>query len=148
MSSFTEAWFEPVYLPNGKRKTRNGRPVFAVRGPAGDGFVYEIGFKGSGLGIKCREGYETDLASDPTGILDLTGVAVQAAVEFALHDLLREDTRFSKLASDAILLMAMEARGVDPLVRELIFAAVRSNNSRTRHNPDELVFGPGVMPPY
>ncbi len=148
MSSFTEATFEQVLLPDGSPKLRRGRKVFAVRGRDGDGFVYEIGYLGSGLQVKVAEGLETDLGSDPTGVLDLTGVALYAVKSFALHDALRENGLFTKLATDAIFLMAMEAEEVPPMYRELIFAAVRTNNSRTRHNPDDLVFEGVEMPPY
>lgn len=109
---------------------------------------FDIGYEGSGLSIRAPAGFITDLGSDPTGILDLTGVAKTAVRSFIVHDLLCENTLFTRLAADAIFLMAMEAEGVPPLWRELIFAAVRTNDSRERHNPDELIFGDVVFPPY
>lgn len=143
MSSFTAANFELV-----PGKLRRGRKVYRIKGQGGDGFRFWIGYENSGLCVHVPEGFETDLGSDPTGILDLTGVALYAVRSFALHDLLRENTLFTKLTSDAIFLTAMEAEGVPPLYRELIFAAVRTNDSRARHNPDAIVFGGVEQPPY
>lgn len=139
MSAFTEARTE-LYRPGGLFQ----RPLVRLL----DDLAYDIGYKGSGLTVRAKAGFITDLGSDPTGILDLTGVALLAKRSFIVHDLLRENILFSKLASDAIFLMAMEAEGVPELPRELIFAAVRTNHSRRRRNPDELVFGAAEMPPY
>lgn len=139
MSAFTEARTE-LFRPGGLFR----RPLVRLL----DDLAYDIGYKGSGLTVRARAGFVTDLGSDPTGILDLVGVAPLAAKSFIIHDLLRENTLFSKLASDAIFLMAMEAEGVPDLARELIFAAVRTNAGRRRRNPDELVFGDVEMPPY
>lgn len=137
MSSFTAA--KIVEIPR-----RGHRRQFSVIG----GFSFDVGYKGSGWQIRIPDGFVTDLASDPTGILDLTGASLHAIKSFIVHDWLRENTLFSKISSDAIFLMAMEAEGVPPLWRELIFAAVRTNNSRTRYNPDEAVFVGVEMPPY
>ena len=142
MSSFTESRIER--LPY---RSSEGRPLFAVRGVAGNGFFFDIGYEGSGLRVHVKEGFVTDLASDPTGILDLTGAALKAIKAIILHDMLCENTLFTRLTADAICLMAMEAEGTPLIWRELIFAAIRTNTSRARRNPDELVFEP-EMPPY
>ncbi len=144
MSSFTEARFEPVYLPGGRRKKRSGRPVFAIRGAAGDGLRYDIGFLGSGLSVFVPEGFETDGPSDPTGVLQLLGVAPTMMRASAVHDMLREDLRFTKLQSDAVFLMAMETEGTPPIWREAAFNSVRLNQSRSKHQPADEV----EMPPY
>jgi hypothetical protein len=144
VSSFTEARWERVYLPDGRPKTRGGRPVFAIRGAGRDGFRYEIGFVGSGLSVHVPEGFETDVVSDPTGVLALVGATRRMIKSSAVHDCLREDLRFTKLQSDAVFLMAMETEGTDPLWREVAFNAVRLNQSRTQHQE-----GPAVdWPPY
>lgn len=137
MSSFTEATVVEIAPARGRRQ-------FVVVG----GFTFDVGYKGSGWQIRIPDGFVTDLASDPTGILDLTGASLYAVKSFIVHDWLRENTLFTKISSDAIFLMAMEAEGVPALWRELIFSAVRMNNSRTRHNPDAAVFGGVEMPPY
>lgn len=142
MSSFTEARWERVYLPDGRPKTRGGRAVFAIRGVAGDGLRYDIGWVGSGLSVHVPEGFETDVVSDPTGVLALVGATRRMIKASAVHDCLREDLRFTKLQSDAVFLMAMETEGTDPLWREVAFNAVRLNGSRAQHQAAEVVWPP------
>lgn len=96
------------------------------------------------------EGYESD---GPSGIPPLLRPLISPFLATLIaasgvHDALRENTLFSKLDGDCIFLMAMEAAGTPEPIRELAFDLVRGNYSRTRHNPDELVFGNVVMPPY
>lgn len=141
MSRVTPATFERI---EGRSA---GRPLFVVRGATGDGFRLHIGYEGSGLSVHVKEGFVTDLASDPTGIMQLTGAGWLARYAVTIHDRLCEDTLYTRLEADAILLIAMEATGVPVIWRELIFAAVRTNTSRARRNLDELVFDV-VMPPY
>lgn len=142
MSSFTDATFQPLI---GVR--RQGRQVYKIFGAQGDGFWYDVGYIGSGFRVHVREGYETDLASDPTGLLQVWGIAEKGVKSFAIHDTLRENTLFTKLQSDAIFLMAMETEGMPALWRDAIFDIVRGNSSRLRHNPDDRVFDV-VMPPH
>lgn len=133
MSSFTEATFEKVVLANGKPKLRNGRQVYAIRGSNGNGFYYDIGKLGSGLRVHVPEGFETDGPSAPALILWAmpTKHMVKSA---AIHDMLREDLSFTLLECDVIFLAAMEAEKTPVVWRELAFAAVRTNTSRTKHN--------------
>lgn len=149
MSSFTKATFEPVFLADGRRKKRAGAPVFRVKGEAGDGFRFYIGYEGSGLEVHVEEGYETDVVSGiPPLLRSLLARFLETMVlSAAVHDVARENGLFSKLAGDCLFLMAMEAEGTPPIARELAFKLVRLNDSRTRHNPDELVFAVD-MPPY
>lgn len=141
MSGFTPATWERT----GGRLS--GRPLFVVRGALGDGYRLNIGYIGSGLSIHVKEGFVTDLASDPTGIMELTGIGWAARYAVTIHDTLRENTLFSLIEADALLLIALEVAEIPPLWRELIFSVVRTNRSRARHNPDAAVFGVD-MPPY
>ncbi len=121
MSSFTRALLEPTGA------TRGGRAVFRVAAP----FTFEIGQVGSGFGITVPTGFESDLASVPWWALHLVNVGALAR-SAVLHDFLRERLAFSKIEGDAIFLTAMAAEGVTAWQRELVFAAVRVNQSRAR----------------
>ncbi|MES2086549.1 MAG: hypothetical protein V4514_19885 [Pseudomonadota bacterium] len=61
----------------------------------------------------------------------------------AVHDMLREDLRFTKLETDAYFLMAMETEGTPLLVRWAAYRAVRLNGSRAAHQQEfrKGVFG-------
>lgn len=121
MSSFTDALLAPT------GQTRNGRAVYRVA----QAFRYDIGYLGSGLSVTVPAGFETDGPSVPWWAVKI--VDVGAFVRSAcVHDRLREDLRFTKLDGDAVFLTAMEAEGVKPWQRELIFLAVRLNGSRNR----------------
>lgn len=152
MSSFTKAELEPVIDPaTGKQKRRAGRPVYRV---AKD-FYWELGFKGSGLRIYARKGYETDGPSRPTlaspGLFNklaavLLAVVPQRVWELAvpgsvIHDILREDLRFSLDEGNAVFWLCLEAVGMDGFWRDRLFDAVRSNTSRKRHNAEDLISG-------
>ncbi len=121
MSSFTRALLEPTGA------TRAGRAVFRVAEP----FTFEIGRVGSGFGITVPAGFESDLASVPWWALHLVNVGALAR-SAVLHDFLREQLAFSKVEGDAIFLTAMAADSVRAWQRELVFAAVRLNQSRAR----------------
>jgi hypothetical protein len=121
MSSFTRALLEPTGA------TRAGRAVFRVAEP----FTFEIGRVGSGFGIIVPAGFESDLASVPWWALHLVNVGALAR-SAVLHDFLREQLAFSKVEGDAIFLTAMAADSVRAWQRELVFAAVRLNQSRAR----------------
>lgn len=121
MSSFTRALLGPTGA------TRAGRAVFRVAEP----FTFEIGRVGSGFGITVPAGFESDLASVPWWALHLVNVGALAR-SAVLHDFLRERLAFSKVEGDAIFLTAMAAENVCAWQRELVFAAVRLNRSRTR----------------
>lgn len=121
MSGFTRALLEPTGA------TRKGRAVFRVVAP----FTFEIGQVGSGFGITVPAEFESDLASVPWWALHLVNVGALAR-SAVLHDFLRERLTFSKIEGDAIFLTAMAAEGVRAWQRELVFAAVRLNQSRAR----------------
>lgn len=127
MSSFTEATFEET------GKKIGGRKVYRIKGRDGMGLRYYIGFEGSGQSVHVPEGFLTDGPSAPPFLRWLlpVGKMVKAA---AVHDMLREDDRYSLIECDAIFLMAMQAEGTPALWREAAFAAVRTNSSRTKHN--------------
>ncbi|MFN3573620.1 MAG: DUF1353 domain-containing protein [Phenylobacterium sp.] len=135
MSSFTAARWEPT----GEKS--EGRPVYAIRGEAGDGFRFYIGFKGSTLSVHVPEGFLTDGPSIPGFVRwAIPKSVIEACLKSsAVHDLLCEDPRFTRLAADAIFLTAMEAEGTPPFWREVFFRAVRTNDSKARRNPDEIV---------
>ena len=138
MSSFTEATFEPVHLADGRLKTRAGRPVYRIKGAAGNGFDFEIGFLGSGIRIHVPEDFETDGPSVPLPVKKILPVARMMKAS-ALHDRLREDTRFTKLEGDCAYLIAMEAEDTPEWAREAAFSAVRLNRSRSKHNPPQML---------
>ena len=121
MSAFTQALLTPTGA------TREGRAVYRVV----NGFTFDIGFLGSGLAVTVPAGFESDGPSVPSWALRIVdvGAFIRSAI---VHDMLRQDLRFTKLDGDAIFLTAMQAEGVTPWQRELIFLAVRLNNSRAR----------------
>ena len=123
MSSFTEAKFIKL-LPK-----RSGRTLYITEKQ----FQYDIGYEGSGLCVKVPAGFQTDGPSIPPllqKLLPLRNMIKSCAV----HDMLREDYRFTKLEGDAIFLSAMQAEKTPFILRELAFLLVRLNNSRKRHN--------------
>ena len=145
MSSFTEASFEAVYLADGSSKLRGGRQVYKIRGADGAGLRWDVGYLGSGLGVHVPEGFETDGPSAPLWLLPLLPVRRMVKAS-AVHDMLREDVRWTKLETDAIFLMAMETEGTPLWARVLAYKAVRLNRSRTGHQPPAGV-EPDLTPP-
>lgn len=146
MSSFTDARWEPARLSDGRPKKRGGRQVYRIKGADGDGFYYEIGYRGSGLRVHVKEDFETDGPSIPGVVRWLVPPSVieKSLKSAAVHDKLREDDRFTPLECDCVFLMAMQAEGTPNYWREQFFRAVRTNNSRARANPDDQlgdVFG-------
>jgi hypothetical protein len=142
-SSFTAATWEPIVDAHGKAVRIDGRRVYRILGPEGRGFTYEVGFLGSGLRVRVPEGFITDGPSIPSIIRwavpkKAIGQAMKSA---AVHDLLREDERFTLLEGDSIFYMCMEAEGTPAFWRERFFDAVRQNKNRTKHNTKELVSG-------
>lgn len=136
MSSFTRATWR--WIPDALRA---GRPEAEILGEAGDGFHFWIGRPDSGCSIHVPEGFRTDGASIPKWILRLLpsrfrrwilGQLLKAA---AVHDRMREDLRFELEDADCIFLLAMYAERTNPMVRLLAFHLVRTNRSRTLHNP-------------
>lgn len=142
MSTFTAARWEPT----GEKD--DGRPVYAIRGETGDGFYFYIGFKGSTLWVHVPEGFLTDGPSIPSALRwAIPKSAIQACLKAsAVHDLLCEDPRFSRATADAIFLTAMEAEGTPAFWREAFFQAVRTNKSKARRNPDEVVLAATTSP--
>jgi hypothetical protein len=147
LSSFTAAKFEPVILPNGKQKTREGRKVFRVLGADGDGMRFHVGFPGSGISVHVPEGFETDGPSIPTlqseGLAAALGLITwvvpqsarnRAMKASAVHDLLCEDPRFERAAADGEYWVAMSAEGTPRFWRWVFFRAVTLNKSKERHN--------------
>lgn len=135
MSSFTAAAWEPT----GEKD--EGRPLYAIRGAEGDGFDFYIGYKGSSLWVHVPEGFLTDGPSIPSIVRwAIPKSVIQATLKSAaVHDLLCEDPRFERHEADAIFLTAMYAEGTPSFWREVFFQAVRTNKSKARRNPDELV---------
>lgn len=134
MSSFTEADWRRVA---GRR--RDWRPVYAPAGP----FRFYIGAPDPDRGcwIEVPAGFETDFASLPTWLMVilwlvglLRSVCDQLAIPAALHDFMREGLEFELIDGDALFLVAMKARRVNPVLREIAFLAVRTNRDRIRHN--------------
>lgn len=127
MSSFTEATFEDSGLTVGTRK------FYRIKGRDGNGFFYHIGYVGSGVTVHVPEGFLTDGPSAPPLLRWLLPVGKMVKAS-AVHDMLREDERYTLIECDAVFLMAMQAEGTPALWREAAFAAVRTNSSRTKHN--------------
>ncbi len=121
MSAFTEATFSPT------GESREGRRLYRIE----EGFRFDIGYEGSGLSVSVPAGFVSDGPSVPVWLSRLLPVRKMVKA-CAVHDMLREDLRFSKLEGDAIFLTAMAAEGTPFLMRELAFLAVRINNSRKR----------------
>lgn len=124
MSSFTEARFEPTGAK------RAGRKLYRVSG----GFDFYIGYPGSGLAVRVPDGFVTDGPSIPW--LVRWAIPTKRMVKAsAVHDMLREDRRFTKLEGDAIFLTAMQVERTPFVLRELAFLAVRANGSRSFDRP-------------
>ena len=121
MSSFTRARRERTELRNAA-----GRRLYLVV----DGFAFHIGFEGSGLAVHVPAGFLTDGPSFPHWLAWAVPAKRTMTKAAAVHDLLREDRRFSKLEGDAVFLTAMAAEGTPPLLRELAFLLVRLNRTR------------------
>ena len=121
MSSFTKADFEYT------GQKRGGRKLYRVL----DGFVYDIGYLGSGLSISVPAGFVTDGPSMPVwlGFMLPTKRMTKSA---CIHDMMRQDLRYSKTEGDALFLTAMLVEKTPWWLRELAFIAVRLNNSRLR----------------
>lgn len=121
MSSFTQADFEFT----GER--RAGRKLYRIV----NGFQFDIGYLGSGLSVAVPAGFITDGPSVPWWIRWALPVDRMAKAS-AVHDMLRENRRFSKIEGDAIFLTAMAVEGTTAWLREIAFLAVRFNRSRAR----------------
>lgn len=105
MSRFTEAAFHFT------GEMKNGRPLFCLTTP----LVYEVGFLGSGWRVTAPAGFCTDLASLPLW-LARTGVGKRLGRQLVrsaiVHDVLRQDRRWSKLLGDYVFWEAMGVDGV------------------------------------
>ncbi|MEI9964358.1 MAG: DUF1353 domain-containing protein [Caulobacteraceae bacterium] len=126
MSSFTRAAFTPM-----PRRTEHGRRVYQTEAA----ITFYVGRPDTGFDIIIPAGFATDLASIPLAVLWLLGplrrlVEHELAVPAALHDRMRDDLQFCLVDCDALFLVAMQARRVNPVLRELAFLAVRTNRSR------------------
>ena len=145
MSSFTRATFEVT------GEKREGRPLYRV-----EGLTYEVGFLGSDLIIRVPDGFVTDGPSVPAWMRSLYSSRwtrwafqwLQNSIEkmvksAAVHDCLREDSRWSKHTGDLIFMEAMFAEKTPAFVREAAFVAVRLNTSRARMQ-DARPSDPGV----
>lgn len=137
MSSFTSASWEKTDLP-----ADDGRPIYAIRGAVGRGFIFWIGYEGSTLSVRIPEGFLTDGPSIPSIVRwAIPKSARERAMKAAaVHDLLCEDPRFDRLTADAIFLTAMKAEGTPAFWREVFFRAARTSGSKARRNPDEVIF--------
>ena len=88
-------------------------------------FGYEVGAEGSDDQITVPLTFETDFASIPRplwAILPKWGKYGNAAV---IHDWLYWEQQRPRAAADAVLLEGMVVLGVNTLVRNIIYAAVR-----------------------
>lgn len=152
-SSFGKADFEPVIIYDpatgiGSEKTREGRRLYRVRGDTGDGFVFHVGFDGSGLAVHVPEGFVTDGPSIPGWCRWLVPKAAreQAMKSAAVHDRLCEDPQFTRPEADVHFLIAMYAEKTPPFWREVFFTAVRTNSSKkvAEENAQSSVLNAGV----
>ncbi len=121
MSSFTNAVFEPTGVK------RDGRHTFVLA----QTFQFDIGYLGSGLTVVVKKGFISDGPSAPKWLLRF--IPFETMIKScAIHDMLREDLRFSKTEGDAIFLTAMCAEGTPAWLREISYLVVRLNGSRKR----------------
>lgn len=136
MSSFTRARF--VAVPG---KKREGRQVYRIEGDGEYGFTFYIGYEGSTLWVHVPEGFETDGPSIPAWARPtIPKSAVERAMKSAaVHDLLREDPRFSAADADAVFWAAMTAENTPSFWRWVFFNAVISNGSKERHNDPAIL---------
>lgn len=91
-----------------------------------------------------KDGFLTDLVSDPTGIFNwlwkrkwrwLRNALESVALSAIVHDRLREDLDFTKPSTDLIFVDALYARKVWPPLTWFLFIAVWTNKSRRRTMP-------------
>ncbi len=120
MSSFTSASFHELGIDR-----KSGRKLYRTE----TAFTFDIGYLGSGLTVRVPAGFVTDGASVPRWMYRWRFIRDMLPAA-AVHDLMRQDLRYSKLAGDAVFLTALSALGTPPIVRELAFIAVRLNNGR------------------
>ena len=83
-------------------KCRGGRPLFRITAP----FVYDIGFKGSGVTIEVERDFETDFASVPRRADDLFGLNPMGRHNKAvvLHDWLYANPIFTRVVAREIFI--------------------------------------------
>lgn len=126
MSAFTDARFEPT----GDRV--NGRAIFRAVG----GFRFYVGYVGSSLHVDIPDGFLTDGVSAPVWVLKLLPIKVLHAMAkpACVHDLLREDLRFSKFDGDVQFLVAMKTAKVPWPIMWAAFFLVLGNNNRSIRN--------------
>lgn len=138
MSSFTEAKFERVLDAEGRHVKRNGRHLWRVVAA----FYWELGYLGSGNRITVPKGFITDGPSIPAVVSWLVprSVKERAMLSACVHDMLREDQRYSLKDTNEIFRMCMIAEGTPAIWREVFYHAVKLNKSRTKHN-EEIDFG-------
>ena len=133
MSSFTQAKFERVVDANGRHaKNKAGRYLWRVC----EAFYWELGFEGSGNRIWVPKGFVTDGPSIPPALAWLIprGVTERAMLSACVHDMLREDDRYSLEDGNEIFRFCMIAEGTPAFWREVFYHAIQFNKSRTKHN--------------
>lgn len=103
------------------------------------GLRFDIGYLGSGLSVTVPDGFVTDGPSIPKLVKWLLGKLSRKLLAWlvatlitpsAIHDMMRQDRRFSKLTTDTTMLLAMECNRTPVVLRWLVFFLVMQNRSR------------------
>lgn len=111
MSSFTDLIVKE--LPDGK--------MWELTTP----FIYHVGELGSPDQIEVPAGFRTDFGSVPQALWWLVSPIGKATPAYVLHDFLYFTGQRSRLASDTVLLEALEVCNVTRFQRWLIYRGVR-----------------------
>lgn len=139
MSSYTKARHQEI-----------GGGLYSVLAEDHIGMWFYIGSAASGQGVLVPHGFITDGPTLPRWLkilLRLLGLlrwVIECLLKAsAVHDLMREDRRFSLLESDCYFLVALKAdqknwkgpQWACSVLREVSFIGVRTNRGRAVRNP-------------
>jgi hypothetical protein len=119
VSRFTEA----TWVQTGE--TIRGRPVIRMTSP----LVFERHFLGSAWVVEAPEGFCCDGPSVPRWLVRIVPVHLMAKAAI-IHDVMRKDRRWPKLATDLTFSEACRAEGLPWFWRWPVLVAVMLNFSR------------------
>jgi hypothetical protein len=119
VSRFTDARWELT------GETIRGRPIIRMTSP----LAFERHFLGSGWTIEAAEGFTCDGPSVPVWLARVVPIDRMAKASI-LHDVMRKDRRWPKLAGDLAFSEACKVEGLPWFWRVPVLAAVLLNFSR------------------
>lgn len=98
----TSSFVTPLEYAPIPGQRREGRQLYCLTSP----FVYDIGFKGSGVTIEVEAGFETDFASIPRLADDLFGLNPMGRHNKAvvIHDKLYADANLAAIIAERIFI--------------------------------------------